>query len=122
MPEQNRNMKITEEEKQAIDKVKIGKLVKNLMTLILEKDLISENEIQNLLKKDYSKFTFNVIFPILKKVDEKTSLTENAMINGNRRYYAKPIENNKTEYLLTNEWKEFHREDFVKWLERKVKD
>ena len=30
--------------------------------------------------------------------------------------------NNKTEYLLTNEWKEFHREDFVNWMKRKVKD
>ena len=115
-------MKIKEEEKKEIDKVKIGKLVRNLMILILEKDLITKNEIDNLLQKDYSKFTFNVIFPILKKVDKKISLTENAMINGNRRYYAKPIENNKTEYLLANEWKEFHREDFIKWLKRKVKD
>ena len=115
-------MEITQKDRKDIDSLKIGKLVKSFMTVILEKGLISENEIQNLLKKEYSKFTFNVIFPILKKVDYKISLKENGMINGNRRYYAKPIENNKTEYLLTNEWKEFHREDFVNWLKRKVKD
>jgi len=115
-------MKINDKDQDIIDSLKIGKLVKNFMTIILEKDLISENEIQNLLKKDYSKNTLNVIFPILKKVDNKISLKENGMINGNRRYYAKPIENNKTEYLLTNEWKEFHRENFVNWMKRKVKD
>jgi len=115
-------MEISESEKKELDKLKIGKLVKNTMSIILEKDLISENEIQNLLKKDYSKFTFNVIFPILKKVDKKISLKENGLINGNPRYYAKPIENRETEYLLTNEWKEYNREDFMNWLKRKVSD
>jgi hypothetical protein len=115
-------MEITEKDKKELDILKIGKLVKNLMSIILEKDLISENEIQNLLKKDYSKFTFNVIFPILKKVDKKVSLKDNGMINGNPRYYAKPIENRRIEYLLTNEWKEYNREDFMNWLKRKVTD
>jgi len=44
------------------------------------------------------------------------------MINGNPRYYVKPIENRKTQYLLTNEWKEYNREDFMSWLKRKVTD
>ena len=44
-------MDISESEKKGLDKLKIGKLVKNTMSIILEKDLISENEIQNLLKK-----------------------------------------------------------------------
>jgi hypothetical protein len=74
-------MEITENDKKNLDSLKIGKLVKNLTTIILEKNLVSENEILNLLKKDYSKFTFNVIFPILKKVDIKISLKENGMIN-----------------------------------------
>ena len=115
-------MEITEKDKKNLDSLKIGKLVKNLMTIILEKDLITETEIQNLQKKEYSKFTFNVIFPLLKKVDEKLSLKENGMINGNPRYYSNPIKNKKTEYLLTNEWKEYNREDFMIWLKRKVKD
>lgn len=115
-------MEITEKDKEILDNMKIGKLVKNLMTIILEKDLITETEIQNLQKKEYSKLTFNVIFPLLKRVDNKFSLKENGMINGNPRYYSKSIENNKTEYLLTNEWKEYNRENFMIWLKRKVKD
>lgn len=115
-------MEISEETQKTIDSLKIGKLVNNLMTKILENNLISETEIQNLLQKDYSKFTFNVIFPILKKVDDKIPFKENRMINGNPRYYTKSIENNDTEYLLTNEWKEYNRENFVNWLKRKVKD
>ena len=115
-------MEITENDKKNLDNLKIGKLVNSLMVIILEKNLISDNEIQNLQKKDYSKFTFNVIFPILKKVDEKISLKDNGLINGNPRYYSKPIEANKVQYLLTNEWKEYNREDFMIWLRRKVKD
>jgi len=115
-------MDLKENEKKELDKLKIGQLVRSMMTIILERDLISEIEIQNLLKKDYSKFNFNVIFTILKKVDKKIPLKDNLLINGNPRYYAKPIENRKTEYLLTNEWKEYNREDFMNWLKRKVSD
>lgn len=115
-------MEITENEKKNLDNLKIGKLVKNLMVIILENNLVTDVEIENLQKKDYSKITFNVIFPLLKKVDEKTSLRENGMINGHPRYYVTPIESNKVQYLLTNEWKEYHRDDFINWLRRKVKD
>ena len=115
-------MEISGKDQKWFDSLKIGKLVHNLMTIILQKDLITENEIKNLLEKEYSKFNFNVIFPILKKVDNNIPLKENRMINGNQRYYANPIKNNEIEYLLTNEWKEFHRENFVNWLKRKVKD
>lgn len=115
-------MKIPENDQKIIDNLKIGKLVKTFITIILEKELISENEIESLLKRDYSKLTFNVIYPILRKVDYTIPLKENRIINGNPRYYSKPIKFKKTEYFLTNEWKEFHREDFLNWLKRKVKD
>jgi hypothetical protein len=115
-------MEISENDKKGLENLKIGKLVNNLMTLILQKELISDMEIQNLEKKDYSKFTFNVIFPLLKKVDSNISLKENGLIKGRPRYYANPIEYKNVQYLLTNEWKEYHREDFMNWFQRKVKD
>ncbi len=102
--------------------MKIGKLVNNLIPTIIEKGLISDNEIENLQKKEYSKITFNVTFPLLKKVDKKLSLRENIMVNGYPRYYEKPIETNKVQYLLTNEWKEYNRDDFMNWLRKKVKN
>lgn len=115
-------MEITEKDQKIIDNLKIGKLVKSFMTIILEKELISDNEIEKLTQKEYCKENLNVIFPILKKLNNKISLKENRIINGNQRYYAHPIINNNTKYLLTNEWKEFHRENFVNWLKIKVKN
>jgi hypothetical protein len=115
-------LKISEKEKKYFDNLKIGVLVKTLVKLILENDSITDLEIENLQKKDYSKNNFNVIFPILKKVDINKLIKEDRLINGNPRYYANPIENKKKHYLLTNEWKEFHREDFMIWLKRKVKE
>lgn len=115
-------MEIPENNKKVFDNFKIGKLVNNLMSIILEKELISDMEIQNLQKKDYTKLTFNVIFPLLKKVDTNISLKENVLIKGRPRYYVNPIEYKNVQYFLTNEWKEYHREDFMNWLRRKVKD
>jgi hypothetical protein len=115
-------MEISEKDQKIINDLKIGRLVKTFMTIILEKELISENEIENLMQKEYCKENLNVIFPILKKLNNKISLKENRIINKNQRYYANPIVNNNTKYLLTNEWKEFHRENFVNWLKIKVKN
>lgn len=115
-------MKLSESDKKGLNELKIGKLVQNIMTITLNEKLISELELTKLQDKEYSKFTFDVIFPILKKVNMKISIKENTLINGYQRYYIKPIEYNGVQYILTNEWKEFNRSDFMKWIERKLKD
>ncbi len=115
-------MKFSESDKKNLNDLKIGKLVLTVMNFALNEKLISELELIKLQDKEYSKFTFDVIYPILKKVNPRKSIKENTLVNDYQRYYIKPIEFNGVQYILTNEWKEYNRTDFMKWVERKIKD
>ncbi len=115
-------MEFTENEIINLKREKIGYLVRNSIPTILKRNLISQSEIEKLQESQYSKFTFDVNYPVLKKVNEKLSILENRTINDHTRYYAYPIESNNIKYLYTCEWFERSQEDFIKWLRRKVTD
>jgi len=115
-------MKFTKSDYETFEKRKIGELAKPLITIILEKNLISKIEIENLQKAEYSKSIFNVNYPILKKNNKNLSLKENIEFNGGNRYYVEPIKNGENEFFITNHWYDYHKEDFIIWLKRKVTD
>ncbi len=115
-------MDLTANEILKLKNEKIGILVRNSIPTILKRNLISQSEIEKLQEYEYSKFTFDVNYPVLKKINEKLTILENRTINEHTRYYANPIENDNVKYLYTCEWFERSQEDFIKWLRRKVKD
>ncbi|MDO9260331.1 MAG: hypothetical protein Q7U08_00110 [Flavobacteriaceae bacterium] len=100
---------------------KIGKLVRETLPIILLEKLIPETEIKKLQEDNYSKFTFDMNYPILKKIDTKLSILENRMTKDHTRYYAEVFENGDDLYLITSEWYERNLEDYIKWMKRKVK-
>ena len=95
--------------KKTKDGMKIGQYVQKEFRYLFNNNLLTENEIQNLLKKDYSKRTFNQNFTILRHISEGTK--DNI---GNNRYYTPEIFGNK--YYLTSQWVENHWEYFERWL------
>lgn len=95
--------------KKTKDGMKIGQYVQEKIRYLFSNNLLLENEIQNLLKEDYSKRTFNQNFKILRYVSEGTK--DNI---GNNRYYTREIFGNK--YYLTSQWLESHFEYFDRWL------
>ncbi len=113
-------MEYTDKDISDFRRMKIGLLVRNTLPKILEQSQITELEIKKLQEPDYSKFTFDVNFPILKKVNEKRSITENRTENSYTRYYANPVKNNGARYLITSEWYEQSLDNYIKWLQRKV--
>lgn len=115
-------MELAEKEIAELKKLKIGVLVRNTLPEILRENLISESEIQKLQKEAYSDFTFDVKYPVLKKVNPNISILENRTINGYTRYYKDPIDFNGVDYLITSEWYEKSVEDYIRWLKRHVKD
>ena len=115
-------MKFTKSDYEIFEKLKIGELAKHSLSIILEKNLISKIEIENLQKAEYSKMIFNVNYPVLKKRDKKLSLEDNIYFNGGNRYYVDPIKNGESEYFITNHWYDYHKEDFMIWMKRKVMD
>ena len=114
-------MEFSKEANKNLIESKIGEIIKKFMPYILENNLISENEIKNLENPIYSKDTFNVNYPILKRYDKSIPKKDNIKLNGGPRYYSKPIKYNSTEFFLTNHWYDYYKENFIDWMKRKIK-
>lgn len=104
------------------EELKIQDYVKKTIQEMFEKKIISQEEINNLLDKNYSRETFNLYFPMLCE-DEKDTYDN----NGNKRYYSSSEKFGG--YYLCSQWYEGvkygdrryqQREKFIKW-ENKIK-
>lgn len=98
--------------------IKIGALVRKSFPELIENNLISKSELSKLLMYDYSKTTFDLNFPILKKVDHNKSIKENRFEGNYTRYYANPIKIHGEDYLMTSEWFERSKSFYTFWLKR----
>lgn len=92
--------------------LKIGKIVNIVMRRILENGLVSEEEIKKLQQSDYSKATFDIQYPVLRKSgDDYEKL----------RYYAQPVYIHGESYYLCSQWYETtannDRPYLLKWIE-----
>ncbi len=75
---------------------KIGELVRNSMNLIIANCKKSEMALSDLKSKHYSKNTFNINYPFLKKVNSND-------LKQKRYWKAKYMINNE-DYVVTSEW------------------
>ncbi len=96
-------------DKKTKDGKKIGQYVQEKFRYLFNNNLLTENEIKNLLNDDYSKRTFNQSLKILRYISEGTQDKI-----GNNRYYAREIFGKK--YYLNSQWNVNHWEYFERWL------
>ena len=100
------------------EKLKVGKLVKSKMEELIEKDLLSDEEINKLQRADYSKQTLHIQYPLLRKARASDP-------NNIPRYWAgtKTIRGN--EYFICSEWYEQpsnnDRPYFLNWYRKLLK-
>ncbi|MDX1828229.1 MAG: hypothetical protein R3342_01665 [Lutibacter sp.] len=97
--------------KRQIDNMLIGQFVQHCFRDAFSKNLISENEILNLQKPEYSKDTFDINFEVLRY---KTRSPEDH--NGRGRYYKRELFCN--DYLLCSQWVEPQWDLFLSWLNK----
>ena len=97
--------------KRTVDGMKIGQFVQSKMKQLEQKNLLSFQNIENLLSQEYSKITFNQNFPVLKHVDDEIKDEK-----GRNRYYTSEMFFG--EYYLTSQWFEYHWEPFLSWLKK----
>ncbi|OIQ27153.1 MAG: hypothetical protein BM564_13360 [Bacteroidetes bacterium MedPE-SWsnd-G2] len=94
-------------------KLKIGKLVKLKMTELIKNNLLSESEIRNLQRADYSKQHLHLNYPFLKKALPSDP-------NNIPRYWAGKVDINGTDFFICSEWYENPSNNdrlfFLKWL------
>ena len=93
------------------DELKIGKVAQLVLRPILESGRVSDEEIQKLQDKEYSKEAFNLNFPLLVREDGEYERV---------RYYRDPITIGGVKYMLCSQWAENQgnndRPYLMKWI------
>ncbi|MCM3665837.1 hypothetical protein M3204_15570 [Mesobacillus subterraneus] len=95
---------------------KIGVLVRTTIDDIIKRGLLTPNKIVMLQDERYCKETFDINFPMLKKVDWKISLFNQRKINGYDRYWAEPVTIQNEKFLICKEWYERNKPKFIMWV------
>lgn len=101
----------TNTDKTTINGMKIGQFVQYNMRKLYEQSLVSENEIQKLQNKEYSKKTFDQNYEILRSSDKEITGTD-----GRNRYYTN--EKFFGNYYLNSQWVERHWKPFSDWIKK----
>ncbi len=99
--------------------VKVGALVRSTFPKLVESDLLSEEDIERLQEEDYSKYTFDLNYPFIKKVHDNLPVTEQRQVNNHSRYYSNVLKIKNERYLITSEWYSRSKTRYVNWLELK---
>ena len=99
--------------------IKIGELVRQTMTELLESSRLPSDVLEKLKTLDYSNQIFGINFPLLKDYDPNKDLKCQKMVRaGDKEYprYWKTIFSEK--YLITSEWNIKHKKRFVDWAKQ----
>lgn len=81
------------------------------MRKLYEQNLVSENEIQKLQNKEYSKKIFDQNYEILRSSEKEITGTD-----GRNRYYTS--EKFFGSYYLNSQWVERHWKPFLDWIKK----
>jgi hypothetical protein len=96
-----------------LDEMKIGVLVRSTLSKMLSNHEISKEEIELMQTAEYSKETFHIQYPLLRKA---------SLSNGEKvlRYWAGAVEAYGEQYFICSEWYEVPQNNdrpyFMKWL------
>lgn len=98
--------------------LKVGKYIRTIIKQLMENELLSDDEIENLKSQEYTNKTFKRNMPFLKEVKNNDNI-ENMRkdTRGYYRYYSELFDYKGRKFLLCQEWNErVNREPFNKWL------
>jgi len=98
-------------DKTTVDGMKIGQFVRYNMKKLFEQNLVSQNEINNLQNKEYSKKVFDQNYEVLRSSDKEITGKD-----GRNRYYAN--EKFFGNYYLSSQWVDRHWKPFRDWLNK----
>ena len=99
---------------------KIGSIVKTTLLKLVSTRLLTSEHLRLLQDEKYCKYTFDINYPFLKKIDTSKSISDQRKINGYDRYWAKVITINQEKYLVCNDWYERNKTKFINWVNGQV--
>ena len=97
--------------------VNFGVLVRRSMKLLIKNKKLSDETINQLTEKEFCKETFEIDYPMLKKIEDHSSLSDQRNVSGNSRYWAETILINGEKYFICNDWMEKNKVKYESWLE-----
>ena len=93
--------------------LKVGKLARIMIPKLMQEGNVSENEIAQMLTREYSKQAFDLQYPALAKVDSDYDRV---------RYYATPFKVGTAEYVLCSQWFETSANNDRPYLEKWISE
>ncbi|MCX5637439.1 MAG: hypothetical protein NTX52_07070, partial [Planctomycetota bacterium] len=116
-----RGKSTAEETAQSADEIKIGQLVKTTFRKLFAQRKITEKIASSLMDLEYSKQTFGLSFPVLKRIDDRYPLSKQIQDHkGRSRYWSQKFGNGK--YLICSQWYEKHRKKFLDWSNKLLQE
>ena len=100
------------------DELKIGLLVRTTIKKLAKENSIPPDEVEELLNLEYSKSTFNLNYPFLKRITPNVDTQVQRQVNGHYRYWADEITIFDNKYYACNDWYEKNRNKFTMWFEK----
>jgi hypothetical protein len=95
----------------------VGIIAKQYLGQVLENGDLDVEIIKFLQDKNYSKNTFDINYPIIKRIKSSLPTIEESIDHlGRNRYYAKPLKIYGSYYLLTSQWYDRNKTYLIKWL------
>ncbi len=79
------------------------------MQRLFSSHILSQNEIYQLCDQDYCRRVLHQTFPVLKRYDPRSPLSEQKKVNGYSRYYDLILSQEGEQFLLSNHWIEAKR-------------
>ncbi|MCT2534770.1 hypothetical protein NC661_04475 [Aquibacillus koreensis] len=98
--------------------LKVGELVRNSMKKLAFSNQLPPDIVSTLCDERHSKEVFDINYAFLKKLNASKNLTDQRLINGYARYWAKPITINGDKYFMCNDWYDRNKTRFIKWVNR----
>lgn len=108
-----RNESFTEE---YFKSTKIGQLVRETFLYLFENDLLSDEELNDLMSKDFCRKKLGCAFAVLVEREEDTRDSL-----GRSRFYKEKYNYHGKEYYLCKEWFSNDKKYFVPWVLGKIK-
>ena len=114
-PKQKENETLNLADEATYYNVTCGELAYQMFIYLLENNKLSQNEIDKLMTKDYTRETFKkVVYPVL-----ALSREANRGDSKTFRYYKTPINVNGTNLFISSQWFDESREDLISYFKDK---
>jgi len=109
----------SEERFSKVASVKPAKQIKEILTSLVENDMINDAMLENLLDKQYTlKSLGGIKYPFLKEVDTSMAISDQVKINGKARYSTKVMNICGKDVVMTNDIYQKHLTIFQNWAKQ----